>query len=78
MKKVEFTKLEECDEIKHGYIYLAIVYDEDHENSDYQFLLYKDGDFKMWNVEESSYNELEENLEVVSIALLSKHGSEEF
>lgn len=78
MEKVKFTNLEDVKFFEDGFIYIAIVYCEEVDANAYETLKYKTDELLIWDCDKSSYIELSESQEVISVAKLSKFGSNIF
>ncbi len=76
MKKIKFTKIDDVTELLNNWIYIGDVYDENHECSCYEFLIYRDDEFLIWDEPISEYIELDDQYSVLGVAKLNEYGAD--
>lgn len=78
MEQIKFTKLDNVKELINGWMYLGDVYDDNHDCSCYEFLIYKGDEFLIWDDLVSEYVELDEQYSVLGVAKLNEYGPDIF
>ena len=79
MEAIKFTEIDSKTKLDEGFIYIGILKHDDHEQPDYQFLLFKNDEFSLWDEDVNQYINIDWDVqEIISVAKLSKHGSNSF
>ena len=78
--KINFIDMECLPELEDDFLYVAIVYDANHDVNGYETLRYssQDEEFLIWDGEDHQYIYMSEDQHVMSIAKLSKYGDVKF